>query len=179
MSDDRVIHITKHVPTDELSKEILFTWFHLVRPKWIVPLNWILVVFCGILTIFYFSMENPPPAAWAALGGFVIALLAGLYQVPFLVKKAVQLNKKSPHYNKDKHYDFYRSHVTFSCEGLAPMNIPYERFTKLVVTPKAILFLYNEKLAIWLAMTSLTDTDLQTILNRFHDHNVKIVELVK
>ena len=174
MAGDSVIHIVKAAPSDKLAKKVLVDWYSVVRPKWIMPLNWILVFLCAVFSIFFFSLPQTPPAAWAALAGFLVALAAAVLQVPFLVKKAVQINKRSPHYYTDKIYDFGPDYVVFSCEGLAPMTIKYAKFTKVIVSPAAMMFLYGEKLAMWLDYDGMTNEEAKKIEARFEKAGVPV-----
>ena len=82
-----------------------------------------------------------------------------------------------PLYYQEKDYVFHEDYLTFSSEGVDPLNIPYDRFTTLCRTRQALLFLFGKKLVLWLPLHIMSAEEMESILNRFRNHGVEVKEL--
>ena len=133
-------------------------------------------LFCADDPVFLF----PAPAASVrvvSLAGALAAIILSWFYVPFLAKAALAANKKVPLYYQEKDYVFHEDYLTFSSEGVDPLNIPYDRFTTLCRTRQALLFLFGKKLVLWLPLHIMSAEEMESILNRFRNHGVEVKEL--
>ncbi len=77
-------------------------------------------------------------------------------------------------YHQEKDYVFHEDYLTFSSKGVAPMNIPYDRFSTLCRTRHALLFLFGKKLVLWLPLHLMDAEQLESIMRRFRNHGVEV-----
>ena len=148
MQDSEVIKLVKPVPSDRLATQVLVAWYHAVRPRWKKPLDLAITAFFVLMALYSFSLRPLPLFAWLSLAGALMAIILSWFYVPFLAKAALAANKKVPMYHQEKDYVFHEDYLTFSSKGVAPMNIPYDRFSTLCRTRHALLFLFGKKLVL-------------------------------
>lgn len=177
MQDSEVIKLVKPVQSDKLAIQVLVMWYNAVRPKWKKPLDLTITGFFVLMTLYSFSLRPLPPFAWFSLAGALAAIILSWFYVPFLAKAALAANKKVPLYYQEKDYVFHEDYLTFSSEGVDPLNIPYDRFTTLCRTRQALLFLFGKKLVLWLPLHIMSAEEMESILNRFRNHGVEVKEL--
>lgn len=177
MQDSEVIKLVKPVPADRLAIQVLIMWYNTVRPKWKKPLDFVITGFFVLMTLYSFSLRPLPLFAWFSLMGALTVLILTWFYVPFLAKAALAANKKVPMYYQEKDYVFHEHYLTFSCEGVEALNIPYDRFTTLCKTRQALLFLFGKKLVLWLPLHIMREEQLESIMHRFRQHDVEVREL--
>lgn len=177
MQDSEVIKLVKPVPSDRLAIQVLVTWYNTVRPSWKKPLDLVVTGFFVLMTLYSFSLRPLPIFAWFSLAGALAAVVLSWFYVPFLARTALAANKKVPMYYKEKDYVFHEQYMTFSCEGMEPINIPYDRFTTLCRGRQALLFLVGKKLVLWLPLHIMKEEQVASVLNRFRNHGVEVREV--
>lgn len=174
MQDSEVIKLVKPVPSDRLATQVLVAWYHAVRPRWKKPLDLAITAFFVLMALYSFSLRQLPLFAWLSLAGALMAIILSWFYVPFLAKAALAANKNVPMYHQEKDYVFHEDYLTFSSKGVAPMNIPYDRFSTLCRTRHALLFLFGKKLVLWLPLHLMDAEQLESIMRRFRNHGVEV-----
>lgn len=177
MQDTEAIQLVKPVPSDRLATQVLVMWYNTVRPKWKKPLDLGITVFFILMTLYSFSMRPLPLFAWFSLAGALMAIILSWFYVPFLAKAALTANKKSAMYHQEKNYVFHEDHMIFSSKDIEPLNIPYDRFTTLCKTRRALLFLFGKKLVLWLPLDLMSVEQLESIVRRFRNHGVEVRDI--
>ncbi|UQT44522.1 hypothetical protein M5E88_18715 [Akkermansia muciniphila] len=130
-----------------------------------------------LMALYSFSLRPLPLFAWLSLAGALMAIILSWFYVPFLAKAALAANKKVPMYHQEKDYVFHEDYLTFSSKGVAPMNIPYDRFSTLCRTRHALLFLFGKKLVLWLPLHLMDAEQLESIMRRFRNHGVEVKDV--
>jgi hypothetical protein len=169
-----MIKIVKKVPSDTVVARMFTVWYKTMRPKWKLPLDICIGTFFVAMTIYSFLQTPLPFFTWIALGGAIVSFVAAFAYVPYLVNMTVKANKRQPSYNVEKIYQFYPDHLDYSYEGVPVSHIPLNKFSRVLVKEGFYLFLYKDKLVLWLSDADLSKEESDKILDYFRQLDVPI-----